>query len=57
MDVVVLHLRSEKTQITSARQVKPFRALLWVPVFVAKHCLDASLGQNTQDRVCDACKS
>ena len=58
MDLLVFSLRSERVQITFARQVKPFRALLWAPVFVAKNCLDASLGhsRNTQDWVCDACR-
>ena len=35
-----------KIQITFARQVKPFRALLKVPVFVPKNCLGASLGHS-----------
>ena len=33
-DMIVFHLRSEKRQITSARQVKPFRVLLQAPVFL-----------------------
>ena len=58
MDLLVFLLRSKKIQITSARQFKTFRALSQVHMFVAKNCLDASLGhsRNTQDWVCDACR-